>query len=315
MDEKWTCLVHKMNPSAKLLHAWELKGGISAQVTALEMENPDGTKKKVVVREHGQADLKRNPQIASDEFKLLQILKSADLPTPTPYHLEAASDMFPTPCLVIEFIEGQTVTAPANLSSFLQQAAEVLTRIHSVDASRLAGTHLPKQEEAITAKLHKRPASLDNSLDEGLIREVLESVWPLPQSNAASLLHGDFWPGNTMWKEEKLAAVIDWEDAAIGDPLSDLGNARLEILWAFGLDAMQEFTLHYQSSASKTLDYTQLPYWDLCAALRPASNLSDWGLEKRIEETMRERHSLFVMQAFEKLGIPYKRHMTNESLE
>ncbi|WP_409175352.1 phosphotransferase family protein [Brevibacillus fortis] len=310
MDEKWTHLVHNMNPPAKLLRAWELKGGISAQVTALEMESSDGTKKKVVVREHGQADLKRNSQIASDEFKLLQILKSADLPTPTPYHLEAASDMFPTPCLIIEFIEGETVTAPADLSSFLQQTAEVLTRIHSVDASRLAGIYLPKQEEAITKKLHKRPASLDKSLDEGLIREVLESVWPLPHANPAALLHGDFWPGNTMWKEEKLAAVIDWEDAAIGDPLSDLGNARLEILWAFGVEAMHEFTLHYQS-ASKTLDYTQLPYWDLCAALRPASNLSDWGLEKRIEETMRERHSLFVMQACEKLGISYKGHATN----
>ncbi|MBW5469572.1 phosphotransferase [Brevibacillus formosus] len=314
MDEKWTRLVHNMNPSAKLLRAWELKGGISAQVTALEMETPDGTKKKVVVRQHGQADLKRNPQIASDEFKLLQILKAAGLPTPTPYHLEASSDMFTTPCLVIEFIDGQTVTAPADLSSFLQQAAFVLTRIHSVDVSRLVDTYLPKQEEAITEKLHKRPAILDNSLDEGLIREVLESVWPLPQANAASLLHGDFWPGNTMWKEEKLAAVIDWEDAAIGDPLSDLGNVRLEILWAFGVEAMNDFTLHYQS-ASKTLDYSQLPYWDLCAALRPASNLSDWGLEKRVEKTMRERHAVFVMQACEKLGIPYKRHATYESLE
>ncbi|NRR21232.1 phosphotransferase family protein [Brevibacillus sp. MS2.2] len=314
MDEKWTRLVQNMNPSAKLLRAWELKGGISAQVTALEMETPEGMKKKVVVREHGQADLKRNPQIASDEFKLLQILKSAGLPTPTPYHLEASSDLFPTPCLVIEFIEGRTVTAPADLSSFLQQVATVLTRIHSVDASGLAQTYLPKQEEAITEKLHKRPAILDKSLDEGFIREVLESVWPLPQANAVSLLHGDFWPGNTMWKEEKLAAVIDWEDASIGDPLSDLGNARLEILWAFGVEAMHVFTLHYQS-ASKALDYTQLPYWDLCAALRPASSLSDWGLEKRVEETMRERHSLFVMQACEKLGIPYKRHATYESLE
>ncbi|AWX57886.1 phosphotransferase family protein [Brevibacillus brevis] len=314
MDEKWTRLVQNINPSAKLLRAWELKGGISAQVTALEMETLEGMKKKVVVREHGQADLKRNPQIASDEFKLLQILKSAGLPTPTPYHLEASSDLFPTPCLVIEFIEGRTVTAPADLSSFLQQVATVLTRIHSVDASGLAQTYLPKQEEAITEKLHKRPAILDKSLDEGFIREVLESVWPLPQANAVSLLHGDFWPGNTMWKEEKLVAVIDWEDAAIGDPLSDLGNARLEILWAFGVEAMHVFTLHYQS-ASKTLDYTQLPYWDLCAALRPASSLSDWGLEKRVEETMRERHSLFVMQACEKLGIPYKRHATYESLE
>ncbi|MFS0553348.1 phosphotransferase family protein [Brevibacillus sp. 179-C9.3 HS] len=313
MDEKWTRLVHNMNPSDKLLRVWELKGGISAQVTALEMESPCGAKKKVVVREHGQADLKRNPQIASDEFKLLQILKSAGLPTPMPYHLERSGELFPAPCVVIEFIEGQT-EAPDHLSSYLQQIAAVLTRIHEVDTCLLAGTILPNQEEAIAEKLRKRPANLDKSLDEGLIREVLESVWPLPSSNSATLLHGDFWPGNTMWKEGQLAAVIDWEDAAIGDPLSDLGNARLEILWAFGVGAMNDFTLHYQA-AMKTLDYTHLPYWDLCAALRPASNLSYWGLEKSTEKTMRERHSQFAMQACEKLGIPYKRHATYKGLE
>ncbi|MFF0831342.1 phosphotransferase family protein [Brevibacillus sp. NPDC003359] len=314
MDEKWSSLVHNMNPSARLLRVWELKGGISAQVNALEMESPDGTKKKVVVREHGHADLKRNPQIASDEFGLLQILKTAGLPTPTPYHLEASSDIFPTPCLVIEFIEGQTVAAPADLSSFLQQVAEVLTRIHAVDTSMLGGIFLPKQEEAITEKLHKKSMILDQSLDEGLIREVLGSVWPLPQGNAPSLLHGDFWPGNTMWKDGKLVAVIDWEDAGIGDPLADLGNARLEILWAFGIQAMNDFTLHYQATMTK-LDYTDLPYWDLCAALRPASNLSAWGLDENTERIMRERHSLFVRQACEKLNIPYARHAEQKDLD
>jgi aminoglycoside phosphotransferase (APT) family kinase protein len=39
--------------------------------------------------------------------------------------------------------------------------------------------------------------------------------------------------------------VIDWEDAAIGCPLADLANARLELLWAAGGEAMEEFTRRY----------------------------------------------------------------------
>ena len=61
------------------------------------------------------------------------------------------------------------------------------------------------------------------------------------------LLHGDFWPGNILWRYGQLVAVIDWEDAALGDPLADVANSRLEILWAFGIDAMQSFTHYYQS--------------------------------------------------------------------
>jgi hypothetical protein len=42
----------------------------------------------------------------------------------------------------------------------------------------------------------------------------------------------------------------------------------MEFLWAFGKEAMQQFTDHYQGLTS--VDCTDLPYWDLCAALRPA---------------------------------------------
>jgi aminoglycoside phosphotransferase (APT) family kinase protein len=47
-------------------------------------------------------------------------------------------------------------------------------------------------------------------------------------------LHGDYWPGNLLWNDGKLAAVLDWEDAERGDPLADIALARLDICWAFG---------------------------------------------------------------------------------
>ena len=127
----------------------------------------------------------------------------------------------------------------------------------------------------------------------------MESLWPWTQRNESALLHGDFWPGNILWKDGQLAAVIDWEDARTGDPVAELADSRLEILWAFGIDAMNDFTDHYKTIMP--LDFTDLPYWDLYAALRPAFRISDWAKGDVEQETMRQGHRLFVGQAFENL--------------
>jgi aminoglycoside phosphotransferase (APT) family kinase protein len=300
-DTTFEQVVHKLDPQSKLLRTWELKGGVSARVTALETLRPDGHTQKMIVRQHGEVELKHNPHVAADEFKLLQLLHSVGLATPAPYHLDQSGEIFSTPYLVIECIEGKPEFAPSDLPDLLLQLATQLSRIHQVDGSQLDVSFLPQQANIYAQKLRARPANVDESLDEGLIRHTLEAVWPFPQRNTSVLLHGDFWPGNILWRDGQLVAVIDWEDAALGDPLADVANSRLEILWAFGLDAMQSFTHQYQSMT--TIDFTHLPYWDLCAALRRVAQLAQWGLDDTTERTMRERHRWFVTQAFEKLSI------------
>jgi len=300
-DNKFEQVVHKIDPQSKLLRTWELKGGISVRVTVLEIERPDGHTQKMVVRQHGDVDLKHNPNIAADEFKLLQLLQSVGVAAPMPYHLDQSGEIFSTPYLVIAYIEGKTEFAPSNVPDFILQLATQLYRIHHVDCSHLDVSFLPQQEKRYAEKLKERPTNVDESVDEGHIRDVLESVWPLPQRNPSVLLHGDFWPGNIVWKDTQLAAVIDWEDAALGDPLADVANGRREILWAFGIDAMRSFTHQYQ--ALTTIDFTHLPYWDLCAALRTASQIAEWATDDISKKTMREGHTWFITQAFEKLSV------------
>ena len=301
IHDKFEQLVQKIVPQSKLLRAWELTGGVSAQVTALEIERPGGQTKKMIVRRHGAVDLQQNPQIAADEFKLLQITRSAGLATPAPYYVDLSGEIFPNPYIVIEYIDGKPEFALDKIADLIPQLAMHLTRIHAVDCANLDLSFLPKQEERSAKKLSERPAQLDESLGEGRIRDILESIWPLSQQNGSVLLHGDFWPGNILWRDGRLRAIIDWEDAALGDPLADVANTRLEILWAFGIDAMQSFTQRYQSMT--TIDFTNLPFWDLLAALRPASKLSEWAADDIAEQRMRERHRLFVTQAFETLSI------------
>src|SRR5262249_22308149 len=148
----------------------------------------------------------------------------------------------------------------------------------------------------------EQPATVDKSSDEMRIRVALESVGPLPEVNKPVLLHGDFWPGNILWQNGRLAAVIDWEDAEFGDPLSDIAISRFDILFILGLEAMISFTDHYKSLT--IIDFTNLAHWDLFAALRAAPNLGEWsagfsefGRGDITEQTTRERHQWFTNQA------------------
>lgn len=43
-------LVQQLAPHGKLLRTWPLQGGISAQMTALELALPDGQTQKMIVR-------------------------------------------------------------------------------------------------------------------------------------------------------------------------------------------------------------------------------------------------------------------------
>ena len=288
-------LVQKLDPHARLLRTWPLKGGVSAQVTALEIEQPIGQTRKLIVRQHGPTDLNHNPNIAADEFKLLQILSSHGLPLPTPYYLDQSREIFPSPCLVLQYIEGETQFAPTNLPDFLLQLATHLRAIHKIDPSIEDLSFLPQQEEICTRRLAQPPTTLDESLYESRVRDTLQSAWPLPHPNKPVLLHGDFWPGNILWQGGQLAAIIDWEDAALGDPLADLANTRLEILWAFGIDAMHTFTQLYKSLTS--IDFTNLPYYDLCVALRPASQIAQWAPDPARAKAMLEGLKQFINQA------------------
>ncbi|HEX3723416.1 MAG TPA: phosphotransferase [Nitrolancea sp.] len=295
--EQFRRVVARLDPNATLVHAWALTGGISAQVTALEIARAGGQTQKLVVRRHGPIDLAHNPQIAADEFRLLQILQTESIAAPAPYFLDASCEIFPTPYLIMEFIEGETDFAPANLADQIRQLASKLAAIHRIDGAHHDLSFLPEVTEMFTQRLNQRPSTLDNSFSEGRIRAALTTAWPLPPLNAPVLLHGDYWPGNILWQDGQLAAVIDWEDVAFGDPLADLANARLELLFFYGPDATDDFTRHYLAEAP--IDITDLPYWDLCVALRPIAPFAKMFPDEATANTMRERHRSFVERALE----------------
>jgi len=300
-------LAQKISPESRLRRAWSLKGGLSAQMTAFEIEQPGGRTRKLIARQPGEHALQRNPAAAADEFRLLGLLRASGLPVPTPRLLDESGEILPAPYLVIDYIEGEPLLVASDLDGGVVSLADQLARIHSLPAFRADLSFLPLQVERLARSFAARPSGVDDTLDEGRIRQALEAVWPLPPVGEPVLMHGDFWPGNILCREGLIAAVIDWEEAKLGEPLADVAMTRLDLLWAFGIEAMHAFTARYQSVTG--VDLGSLPYWDLLAALRPISNIAEWadawnalGRPDITEASMRDGHRRFVSQAFAKLG-------------
>ncbi|MEP7285101.1 MAG: phosphotransferase [Chloroflexota bacterium] len=310
-------IVQRVRAGDKLLHAEALVGGVSAQVALLEVQHADGGTRKYLLRVHGERDRARNSDIAQHEFSLLKILHTAGLPVPQPHYLDISGEVYPIPYLMLDYLNGATNFSPKNLTDFLQQSVELLAKIHQLkqnlaveDSSTL--DFLPDRVAHVLSQIGQieqidYQTELLDALGLGKLRDTLRTLFPLKQVNTPTLLHGDFWAGNLIWQEEKLVGIIDWENAELGDPLSDLSITRLDMLWAFGKDAMYDFTQAYQTLMPH-LDYGNLPAWDLFAAIRPGNQLGEWaatwagyGRSDVTLTTMRESQLWFVKQAVEQL--------------
>ena len=56
----------------------------------------------------------------------------------------------------------------------------------------------------------------------------VESLAPLPLDHLPrSILHGDPWPGNALFKKGRLSALIDWEETTLGPSIYDLAYLAL----------------------------------------------------------------------------------------
>lgn len=276
-------IAQRLESGGRVQRFWPLTGGVSAQVTALEIACSDSRLRRCVVRQPGAINRQIQLRRVLDEFHLLEVLSKAGLAVPEPLVVDEDGSY-----LVTTFIESDPLDAEVDFRGAARMMATQLTQIHQLDISQLGGLQSH-------AGLSLPGPFSDESLEESRIRMVLDRTLP-PSMNPSVLLHGDFWPGNVLWNQDAIAAVIDWEDAALGDPLADMANTRLEILWAWGLEAMHAFTTTYQN-LNPQMNYRSLPIWDLVAALRPTGKLDSWGLDASTEERFRQHHRWFVQAA------------------
>jgi aminoglycoside phosphotransferase (APT) family kinase protein len=178
------------------------------------------------------------------EARLLRALR--DTPARVPTVLAVCEDpaVIGSAFYVMEWIEGEVMVAsippvldtPEQRAVIAEQLIEALAEIHAVDwrAVGLEGFGKP------SGYLERQLRRFTGLWEINKTREIPEvervGSWlaqNLPESGPATIVHGDYRLGNTIFLRgapARLAAVLDWEMATIGDPLADVGY--LCMMWS-----------------------------------------------------------------------------------
>jgi aminoglycoside phosphotransferase (APT) family kinase protein len=88
--------------------------------------------------------------------------------------------------------------------------------------------------------------------------------------------------------------VVDWEEAAQGDPAIDVAYCRMEMNLTGMREAADEFLFVYEEEMQRPV--SNLGFWELAAAVRPMFNPNGWISDS----PAKERFAEFVEAAMER---------------
>jgi aminoglycoside phosphotransferase (APT) family kinase protein len=91
--------------------------------------------------------------------------------------------------------------------------------------------------------------------------------------------------------------VVDWEEAAQGDPGIDVAYCHMEMILTGMQETADQFLVTYEKEMKRPV--SNLGFWELAAAVRPLSNPDGWISYS----PTRERLSRFVEAAVQRMDL------------
>lgn len=237
----------------------------------------DGSPYRVVVRRYKIfGDYDRGKK-ALREFKTFELLNRHEVPSPAALHLDETGEVLGIPGIVTRFVEGSLMLEPpSDPLDWARKLARTLARIHSIPCGEEEQKFLLKgnAEAAWFLKYDAPPRYMQDYPGGTDLWHTLRQLYPKIQAEEPVLLHIDYWSGNILWRENEISAVIDWEEAAYGDPAVDVGYAVMNMVLMGLPDAADEFLRAYRSETRCAL--RNLGFWELAASVRPMLDPIDW---------------------------------------
>jgi aminoglycoside phosphotransferase (APT) family kinase protein len=238
-----------------------IEGGQSATTDILM--RGDGT--RVVLRRHGRWSIGFDDRIAIREDLVLRAVNTAGVPAP---QVLWSGGFRAATAIVTEFVDGAVILHPDDPMRWAEQLAGTLATIHAVRVeSSLA--KLLNDAPPSPVDMEPDPAFFAHADGEALLAARV-ALSP-SATDSSSFVHGDYWPGNLLWRNDAVVAVLDWEAAGIGDPASDVAYCFAELRY-LGFDtAADHFVATYRDITGSPL--TSVRYWTLTALCRAVPEL------------------------------------------
>jgi aminoglycoside phosphotransferase (APT) family kinase protein len=225
------------------LEAIRLQGGISNAVFKITRGS-----ESAVLRRPPKVPRPDSERVIHREATLLKALMGSDVPSPDIVAYCEDKDVLGEKFYVMEFIDGFLRTgtdkdpapyndkkSPAyfNLAYALLSGTEKLAMI---DYKAVGLTDFAKPENFLQRQVDRWLGQLESyKQNDGYAGRKIEGIdyladylrANLPQTQHVGIIHGDYSFANSLYKfgeTPRLAAMIDWELATIGDTMLDLGS-------------------------------------------------------------------------------------------
>ena len=227
----------------------EIPGGYSRETYRF-----DACVRRGGTEERHQCILRKDPPPAAAilhtsravEHALIEAVREhTSLPVSRSYGHETDPQVFGEPAMVIERMPGSGLTSNLfnggpdedQADSVIAHLCELLVELHSTDISRLNADGALDDPRGVGIDTSSWDRYMDTTFeyylrgyDEGdfspvpvLMDGYLTVRRERPRPLHLALVHGDFNPVNFLYENGRVTAVIDWENARVGDPREDLG--------------------------------------------------------------------------------------------
>jgi aminoglycoside phosphotransferase (APT) family kinase protein len=194
----------------------------------------------VVLRRPPRGPLPPSAHDVLREARLLEALGRTEVRTPRVLAVCADVEVIGAPFYVMELVAGDVITdslpaqfdTPAMRALVADELIDSLVELHAADWSSIGLEGFGKPTGYLERQVRRFAGLWEHNRTRQLPAVEEVGRWladNLPQSEAATIVHGDYRLGNVLYAPvsesapPRLAAILDWEMATIGDPLADLG--------------------------------------------------------------------------------------------
>jgi aminoglycoside phosphotransferase (APT) family kinase protein len=197
----------------------------------------DDGERQVVIRRPPPPPTPSGAHDVLREATLMSALRGTAVPVPDVLGIAQPGEVIDVPLFVMSHVAGPVVTTrtPDLLANALDRRSiahsmvGTLAALHAVDW-RACGLESFGRPEGFNERHLHRMARLVAD-DDGASPAGFEDIYAwlaanVPPESGASIVHNDFRLGNLILAPDppgRVAAVLDWELATIGDPLFDVG--------------------------------------------------------------------------------------------
>lgn len=209
------------------------------------------------------------------EARLLRLLHAEGIPVP-----EVLAASTNPNALILGFVDGANdftvLESAAERDRLAREFAQIMARWHAIPAQKFVeiGLELPRTPADFIVKdleiwesghfpLLKEPVPLVTFACQWLRRNV-----PEPPKRAV-LVQGDTGPGQFLFQDGRVKAVIDWELATLGDPMRELAHIRTRDVW-YPTGNLPKWFEYYSEFSGVPLDHRKIGYYTVIAMLTTA---------------------------------------------